>query len=85
MKSGIKTTEFWLALAVMVGGALAAVYQDSEFARIAGIIASSLAAAGYGWSRTRIKENQMVSAQDNLWAPVVNIVPPIDKPAEDKS
>lgn len=67
MKTGIATSEFWLAAVVVVGGALAAVYQDSEWARIAGIIASALAAAGYGWSRTRIKESQVIAAHDSAW------------------
>ena len=55
MKPGIKTTEFWLALGVVVLGAIASVYTDSDWAKVAGTAASALAAAGYGFARTAAK------------------------------
>lgn len=51
MKPGIRTTEFWLALGVVILGAVASVYTESEWGRIAGTVAAALVAAGYGFSR----------------------------------
>lgn len=55
MKSGIRTTEFWLAVSVAVMGALAAVYAEEEWARVAGIVAAALSSAGYGLARAQVK------------------------------
>lgn len=55
MKSGIKSTEFWLAMVVALAGALATVYVDAEWAKVAGMIAAALASAGYGFSRSKTK------------------------------
>lgn len=54
-KPGLKTTEFWLALAVTVGGAVASVYADTDVGRVAGIVAATLASAGYGFARASVK------------------------------
>ena len=54
-KPGVRTTEFWLALAVALGGAVATVFEEHPAAKIAGILASTLAAAGYGFSRAIAK------------------------------
>lgn len=55
MKPGIRTTEFFLALIVTVGGALATVFAESEWAKVAGIITAMLSSAGYGFMRTGLK------------------------------
>ena len=56
MKSGWKTTEFWLALVVTVGGSLATYYSEAEWAKVVGIVAAALASAGYGLSRASVKK-----------------------------
>lgn len=55
MRSGIKTSEFWIALAVTVMGAVAAAYSENQLAQIAGMVAAALASAGYGFSRANTK------------------------------
>lgn len=55
MKAGIKTTEFWLAMIVALAGALAVVYADAEWAKVAGMVAAALASAGYGFTRAKTK------------------------------
>ena len=55
MKAGIKTTEFWLAVVVALAGALAVVYADAEWAKVAGMVAAALASAGYGFARSKTK------------------------------
>lgn len=54
-KPGIKTTEFWLALIVTIGGAVAAVYTEAPWAKVLGLVASALASAGYSFSRAQVK------------------------------
>lgn len=54
-RPGIKTTEFWLALAVALGGLLAAHYAEKDWAQIAGLVAAALASMGYGYSRKGVK------------------------------
>jgi hypothetical protein len=60
MKPGIKTTEFWLALLVAALGGLSAAYAESEWARVAGIIAAAIASLGYGSARARVKTEEKV-------------------------
>ena len=55
MKAGIKTTEFWLAMGVALAGALATVYADAEWAKVAGYVSMALASAGYGFARSQAK------------------------------
>lgn len=55
MKNGIKTTEFWIALCVVVMGALGSVYAETDGGRVLGLVASALASAGYGMSRSVVK------------------------------
>jgi len=55
-KPGLKTTEFWLALVVTVGGAVASVYAETEVGRVAGIVSATLASAGYGFARASVKK-----------------------------
>ena len=55
-RPGIRTTEFWLAFVVVVAGATATVFVDSPWAKVAGIVAAALSAAGYGFSRAQVKQ-----------------------------
>lgn len=55
MKPGIHTTEFYLALLVVVLGALATLFEDNPYAQMAGALAAALASAGYGISRAKSK------------------------------
>lgn len=58
MKSGWKTTEFWLSLAAAVVGSLLAAGAfpaESPWARALGALAASLAAVGYSASRGAAK------------------------------
>ncbi len=54
-RPGIRTTEFWLALAVCIGGACAAIYVDEDWAKVAGLASSTLVAAGYSFCRQGVK------------------------------
>lgn len=54
-RPGIKTTEFWLAVFVVVGGALAAQFSTNPIAQTIGMIAAALGSAGYGFSRAMVK------------------------------
>ncbi len=60
MKAGIKTTEFWLAAAVAVMGALASVYSEADWAKVAGLVAAALASAGYGIARAQVKATEQL-------------------------
>jgi len=58
MKSGVKTTEFWItSILSIVGGlmALDVLPQESIWARVGGAILAAAASLGYTWSRTKIK------------------------------
>lgn len=59
MKPGIATSEFLLAFLVVVAGAIATVYVDSPAAKVAGIIAGALSAAGYGYFRSSLKAEEI--------------------------
>jgi hypothetical protein len=54
-RPGLRTTEFWLALAVVILGALATTFSTEPWAQIAGTIAAALSAAGYSFARTAAK------------------------------
>lgn len=54
-RPGYRTTEFWLALAVVVGSAVQSAYATEPWAKAAGMIAGALAAAGYGFARSAVK------------------------------
>ena len=61
-KPGWKTTEFWLAMVVVVLGALPQAFDaESPWVKLGGILASALAAAGYGFSRGMVKTDQSVT------------------------
>lgn len=55
IRPGIRTTEFWLALAVAVFGGLAALYANEPWAQVAGILAAALTSLGYGMTRAKAK------------------------------
>jgi len=54
-RPGLRTTEFWLALAATALSAAAAIYAEKEWAQVAGIIATALVAGGYGFARQAVK------------------------------
>ena len=60
MKSGIKTSEFWLSTAAIVLGALLAAgvfgADNTTVAKIAGAALAALAALGYTGARTQAKK-----------------------------
>jgi len=57
-RPGLKTTEFWLALAVTLLGAVAGIYAEAQWAQVAGIVAAALASAGYGFQRASVKRTE---------------------------
>jgi len=61
-KSGVRTTEFWLAAAVAIGGMLSSQYAEAEWAQVAGTISAALATAGYGFARSQVKRSEVVVA-----------------------
>ncbi len=59
MKSGVKTTEFWITLVLVVLGAVLAaglLPEDSAAARIVGAILAAAASFGYSVSRGLAKQ-----------------------------
>lgn len=54
-KPGLLTTEFWMAITVIALGAIASQYAESPIAQMGGQLAAALAAAGYGFSRSKVK------------------------------
>jgi len=65
-KPGVKTTEFWLALAVVVIGAVVAAYPQSPLAQVFGVVASALTAAGYGFARAQVKRAPQIGSVVNM-------------------
>lgn len=72
MTAGMKTSEFWVAMAVVVMGAVAQVYPGNQWSQMAGLIAGALASAGYGFARSRSKAAQSGAEasiiQEKMWA-----------------
>lgn len=60
VKPGFKTTEFYVALAIIVLSALAAVFTNSELAKVGGMVAAALTSAGYGLARAHAKRRPNV-------------------------
>jgi len=61
MKSGYKTTEFWLsAAATVVGGAVASGYipTDGPWNQVIALVASALVALGYTGARMNLKSTE---------------------------
>lgn len=59
MKPGYKTTEFWLSLAAVLVGAVAAsgvIPAETVWERIVGLVVSALAALGYTGARLALKK-----------------------------
>ena len=54
-KPGLKTTEFWVAMAVVAAAVVGSVYSRHEWGQIAAGIAGALASAGYSFSRAAVK------------------------------
>jgi hypothetical protein len=61
MKPGILTTEFWLALIIVIAGAFASQYAETPAGQIAGVAAGALVAAGYGFARSQVKKFEAAS------------------------
>lgn len=59
MTAGMKTSEMWITVSVVVMGAVAATFSDQPWAQAAGAIAAALASAGYGLSRSRVKQQEI--------------------------
>lgn len=62
MKPGYKTTEFWLSLAAVAVGAVAAsgvIPAESTWERVVGLVVSALAALGYTGARLAVKKAQV--------------------------
>lgn len=55
-RPGIRTTEFWLALIVAIGGMAAATWSTNPVAQVAGMISAALSSMGYGISRASSKK-----------------------------
>ena len=59
MKPGLKTTEFWLALAAIVLVSLPQAFgDDNSWVKLAGIVGAALIAAGYIFGRSMVKVNE---------------------------
>jgi sugar (pentulose or hexulose) kinase len=55
MKPGYKTTEFWLALAAQLVGALMVMFDDGAAGKALGAVAAALSSMGYSYSRGKAK------------------------------
>lgn len=55
-RAGWRTSEFWLSILVVVGGAAAAIWSHNQVAQAAGMLASALSVIGYGNSRATVKK-----------------------------
>lgn len=65
-KPGLATSEFYMALAVVLLGALASVYAEQEWAKAAGMVAAALASAGYGFARSQVKKSLAYIEQERI-------------------
>ena len=62
MKSGYKTTEFWLSLASTTVGAVVAadvIPSQGAWSQVVAIVASALVALGYTGSRMTLKKKEL--------------------------
>ena len=62
MKSGFKSTEFWLSLAGMAGGILVAALGDSQIAQAIGAVLSVVCGASYTAGRSLVKGKEASGA-----------------------
>ena len=68
-RPGLRTTEFWLALAIVIGSAVAATYSETDIGRMASLVAAALVTAGYGFTRSGVKRVEVagnIAAKDRL-------------------
>ena len=65
VKPGIQSTEFWMAMFVVLAGTLASVYTDQQWAKVAGTLSATLMAMGYGFQRMRVKQPAVPRTQVN--------------------
>lgn len=65
MKSGIKTSEFWVSLLALFLINLSAVFVDSEWTKMAAIIGDALVAAGYVFGRSKVKDSAAWNQEDS--------------------
>lgn len=54
-KAGVRTTEFWVAVAAQLLCGAAVVWADSDVARLGGMLGAALVSSGYGMARARVK------------------------------
>jgi hypothetical protein len=54
-KPGVRTTEFWIALAATAACAVSAVYATQPWAQAVGAVGAALVASGYGLQRSAVK------------------------------
>ena len=52
---GIKSTEFWISIIGMVGGILCAVFAETQWAPVAGLLLSAVCGKSYADSRKTVK------------------------------
>ena len=62
MKSGFKSTEFWLSLAGMVGGIVVAALGDNQIAQAIGAVLSVVCGASYTAGRSLVKGKEATGA-----------------------
>ena len=63
MKTGVKTTEFWLTVAATVLASIGSVFASSAWGQVALGVAATLAAAGYTFARTSAKNTAELAKQ----------------------
>lgn len=59
MKSGFKSTEFWLNLVGMIGGLILASVGDNQWTTIAGGILSAVCGSSYAAGRSMVKGKEV--------------------------
>lgn len=55
LRSGIRTTEFWVAVVAQLLCAAAVVWSGSDVAKLGGMLGAALVSAGYGMARAKVK------------------------------
>ncbi len=61
MKAGVKTTEFWISMVVVLGGAFTAsglVPDENPWVKFVALVVSGLTALGYSAGRAFVKAQQ---------------------------
>ena len=52
---GVKSTEFWISLAGMLGGIICTLFAEAQWAQVAGAILSAVCGKSYADSRKTVK------------------------------